>query len=395
MANDLIKFCETQKYRPENGHSVVMFGEEYSYSRNKQPERPAPIPTELNSLIEKITTDFPENEVITQVLINQYEGQDSFLPFHSDDEKMISPNSSIYTFSLGNPCTLTFKHLISGEEKPLNANNNSLYVMSRTSQRFWCHGIEKSTELNGTRYSITMRTVANRYMKSSVIVGDSNTKFLRFGKGKETFGYNMPGEAIYAPTLDMIEPSKCIGYNNVFLHCGINDVRQPGSDVQDCAERLIEAVERIKIFCPRTRIFIHPLLPTKSHNLNGKALEFNDILFRYVDNRNDPYIQSLNFNIFLDTNSGLLRGDMGRYHSTDQLHLGAAGYRMLAMLIRDKVLGSRTDGRPFSNITDSSSGGSRGVRRTPVGNGHRSSFTDNGDAPPMNHMNGGDFPPLS
>ena len=42
LANDLIKFCDAQKYRPENGHNVIMFGEEYNYSRNQQSERPAP-----------------------------------------------------------------------------------------------------------------------------------------------------------------------------------------------------------------------------------------------------------------------------------------------------------------------------------------------------------------
>ena len=172
---------------------------------------------------------------------------------------------------MGNSCKLTFKNLISGKEKTLDAKGNSLYVMSRKSQTNWCHGIEKSTEFDGTRYSITLRTVGSRYTKSSIIMGDSNTKYLKFGKGKGTFGYNMPGEAIYAPTLDMLEPVNCIGYNNIFLHCGINDIKQHDSDVQECAERLIETVERIKIFCPKAKIFIHPLLPTKSLRLNVKA----------------------------------------------------------------------------------------------------------------------------
>ena len=175
-------------------------------------------------------------------------------------------------------------------------------------------------------------------------MGDSNTKYLKFGRGKGTFGYNMPGEAIYAPTLDMLEPVNCIGYNNIFLHCGINDIKQHDSDVQECAERLIETVERIKIFCPKAKIFIHPLLPTKSLRLNVKAKQFNGMLFRFLDNRSDPYIESLNFDVFLDKSSGLLREDMGRYHSTDLLHLGSSGFRMLVMLIKEKVFGgSRVD----------------------------------------------------
>ena len=63
----------------------------------------------MKLLIEKITDEFPEGETITQVLVNKYVGHDAFLPFHSDDEKTIAPNSSIYTLSLGNSCKLTFR----------------------------------------------------------------------------------------------------------------------------------------------------------------------------------------------------------------------------------------------------------------------------------------------
>ena len=230
-------------------------------------------------------------------------------------------------------------------------------------------------------------------------MGDSNTKHLKFGKGKGTFGYNMPGESIYAPTLDMIEPIECVGYNNIFLHCGINNVRQPDSDVSECVDQLMESVERIKLLCPRARIFVHPLLPSKSHNLNIKARQFNAILFNYLENRSDPYLQSLGFDVFLDMNSGLLREDMGRFHSRDQLHLGASGFRMLVTLIKEKVFGSMVDGRPFSGVVGSREvrsegrGGLVGNRRNPTGNEYRSKHTDNGETPPIHNYNG-DFPPL-
>ena len=180
VVNNLVEFCEKQKYTPENGHSVVMFGEEYVYNRHTRPA-PAPIPKVLQSLIEKVNTDNPEGRIITQVLIKKYAGEEAFLPLHSDNEKTIAPNSSIYTFSLGTACTINFKNIKSGEEKTLNVKSNSLYVMSRTSQHFWCHGIEKSSELaDGTRYSITLRTVEKRYMNSSLIIVHSNIKYFKF-----------------------------------------------------------------------------------------------------------------------------------------------------------------------------------------------------------------------
>ena len=171
-------------------------------------------------------------------------------------------------------------------------------------------------------------------------------------------------------------------------------MRQPDSDVRECVDQLMESVERIKFFCPRAKIFVHPLLPSKSHNLNIKARQFNAILFNYLENRSDPYLQSLGFDVFLDMNSGLLREDMGRFHSRDQLHLGASGFRMLVTLIKEKVFGSMVDGRPFSGVVgsrDVRSEGRGGLvvnRRNPAGNEYRSKYTNNGETPPYTTIMG-------
>ena len=54
---------------------------------------------------------------------------------------------------------------------------------------------------------------------------------------------------MYAPTLDMLDPVQCVGYNNIFVHCGINDLKQPGSDSKDCVNKLIATVDKIKHLC--------------------------------------------------------------------------------------------------------------------------------------------------
>ena len=65
-----------------------------------------------------------------------------------------------------------------------------------------------------------------------MIVGDSNTgrlKFSRFGKDASsdrngTFGNAIPGKRVAAFKVEQLDPLTCIGYNHVFVHCGINNI---------------------------------------------------------------------------------------------------------------------------------------------------------------------------
>ena len=108
--------------------------------------------------------------------------------------------------------------------------------MSRKSQALWSHGIEKCNEFHGVRYSITLRTVDKKFHRSTIILGDSNTKNLKFGLGKGTFGYNMPGKTVYSPLIENLDISACAGYRNIIIHCGINNIKNRGTDVSDCAK---------------------------------------------------------------------------------------------------------------------------------------------------------------
>ena len=237
--------------------------------------------------------------------------------------------------------------------------------MTKQSQSFWTHQIDKSTTFTGVRYSITLRTVHQRYRKSTVVIGDSNTRYLKFGKGAGSFGFYMPGKRIEAPCLDTINPADCAGFSNIVIHCGINDVKQHNANIEECFNTLVTKVETIRTLCPRAKIMIDPVLPTKSHNLNHKAKEFNNYLFRYINNLDDPKVIGLHFRVFCDSTTSLLKTDLGRfYNEKDQLHLGSAGIRLLAKLIRESVLQSRVDGRPYSAVTNM--GRSVSVNRTRV-----------------------------
>ena len=130
---------------------------------------------------------------------------------------------------------------------------------------------------------------------------------------------------------------------------GINDIKQSSAVVATCFDRLVRKVEAARTVCPQAKIIIDPVLPTKSYNLNFKAKQFNNLLVSYVNFLGDPNTVFLDFTHFCDSANGLLKTELGRFHNkADQLHLGSAGIRLLAKIIRERVLNSKVDGRPYS-----------------------------------------------
>ena len=183
---------------------------------------------------------------------------------------------------------------------------------------------------------------------------------LELYKGKGTFGHYMPGETKYTPRIEDLDPSACIGYSNIIVHCGINDIKYNGCNVEECAKRLINKVEAIKSLCPKSKITLNPLLPSKSDFLNARATQFNRILFHYIDTRHDNLLQTVNFNVFQDEKSWLLKEDLGRFNnSRDLIHLGSSGIRLLVTIVKERVCGSRVDGRSYAGVTS----GNRGMKR--------------------------------
>ncbi len=295
-------------------------------------------------MISLISQTYPDHE-INSCLVNKYHGPQAFLPRHADNEPTIAPRSNIFTVSLGCSATIKFSEIHGNKKVEQVAEPDSLYVMSRTSQSFWQHQITKDSNLTDTdiRYSLTFRHVSETFLKSTIIIGDSNTRSLRFGTGIGTFGQNMPGQRIEAIHTTDIDPVKCCGYKNIFIHCGINDIKHyrinsPEKVTNKC-NRLKQSIEQILTICPDSRVYVSPILPTKSRDLNIRVNWFNENLFRFRNNLFDKFT-ILNFGEFCDE-YGCLRHDMGRYwNPEDPLHLGQRGVRTLAKLIRERVYSS-------------------------------------------------------
>jgi hypothetical protein len=270
-AAQITNFLNTCNFKQENGHSVISFGEPYEYTGSKSSQNVPPIPNELKPLFEKINalqtnlhkakykSEHDPPPTVNSCLINKYEGPDSFLPRHSDREVTIHPESSIFTLSLGQSCQIKFIERSSNSETILPCPDRSLYHMTRRSQEIYDHMIERGSLASGTRFSLTFRAVSWTNKNATALHGDSNTGGLRFGCDKRgTFGELMPGRKFWSPRIDDIDPVSCMGYTNVVLLCGINDVRQP--DVKCDAD----VAEYLTTYKGSSYIFIYMFVRTFS-----------------------------------------------------------------------------------------------------------------------------------
>ena len=365
LSNELLKFCDTQdNYHHLNSWSVLSFGEPYKYTGSpKDNTKFVPIPNVIKTVIEKITSDseFSSSE-INSCLINRYQGPYSHLSEHADDEPTIKPESTIFTISLGTTRDVKFRDCVSSAEECLSVSHGSLYTMSQQSQCFWKHRIDKCETIpaDSVRYSLTLRCLRNSYAKSTIIVGDSNTQHLAFGSGFGTFGDKLPGRRVQAYTIEDINPEACIGYQNVLVHVGVNNLKNTKRpiisgdtgpvNVHDKFCEFRNKLDNIRSFCPKAKLIVSPILPTKLKWLNERALEFNHYLFLYLNTVND--IKCLDLNIFVDGENGLLSDFYGCVNNknTDMIHLGREGIRKLAVLVRDEILVSHRDFRDYASV---------------------------------------------
>ena len=352
LSEELIKLFEEKSEdfstNSENGHSVISFGHEYEYNGARAVK---PLSADFPEAIKKVADLIKsqhQDSVINQCLVNMYPDNTSYLPEHSDNEASIVHGSNIFTVSIGATRNVSFRRSVPPEdEKVVSAEGNSLYIMSRSSQNSWRHRIDPATENCGVRYSITFRYVTKHSGNATIVIGDSNTRFLRFGTGKGTFGDKLPGKRVLAFTIDQIKPEECSGYKNVFVHCGVNDIRNSGSP-EACANNLISKLEKICQLCPTSRVNVSPILPTRLQHLNQKAIVFNKTLFNYINTCNSK-IGSLDFSGFLDESQTLLDKRFCRYQNEDPVHLGSTGIFTLASIIRAKV-NSPVDGRMYRDV---------------------------------------------
>ena len=123
---------------------------------------------------------------------------------------------------------------------------------------------------------------------------------------------------------------------------GINDVnRRDRESASNIIKKLEGKCKGIHEIYPHTRIYLSPLLPTKSPELNKQIWEVNDQIVALSKKHHNIIL--INNSIFADSN-GCLLPEYGRYSNpNDILHLGRNGLRVFAANIKSYIIGKNSN----------------------------------------------------
>lgn len=178
MALSTADFDQLWAEHPETRGVYKMYGKEGPiprYSQNygeryKFPGSTEPKPLVDGTFIKKVVDWVNAQEgtqKYRQALVNWYDGGKDTIPYHSDNEKGIIPNTPIYSFSFSRGPDRIFhvKAIDKDANEPLRSftmKNNSLLVMGGTMQQHYKHEVPRSAAKNmetSRRINITLRQI--------------------------------------------------------------------------------------------------------------------------------------------------------------------------------------------------------------------------------------------
>jgi hypothetical protein len=321
-------------------------------------------PPVVQELLDKVRPTLPDehnNTWLNSCLITRYPDRRSSIPLHQDNENFIDPDSVIVTVSMGDTRTLKFVNK-NKEEKELNLKDGSMYLMTRFSQDHWQHcidpeetvtqvnqdnsdnqGVDETVQSN-VRFSFTFRHVAPHFKNSTVIIGDSNTQNIKFGRSIGTLGKWVPGKRIKASKIEHIPPPHEIGpFSNIVLHTGINNISDDNNrrSNKSLIGLLKQRCDDIQACYPASKLHVSLLLPTKSSYVNGRVSELNSLILDMCFNRKNTFVID---NSLLSSDRGLLPAHYGRYlyngspNSSDIVHLGREGIKQFCKNIKRCII---------------------------------------------------------
>ncbi len=133
-------------------------GRSYTYSGISM--EPLPWTTRLTQLRQFVERTCDES--FNSVLLNLYRNERDSMGLHSDDEPELGPRPVIASLSLGEARVLVFKHKrLALPTVSIPLESGCLLLMKGDTQRYWKHGIAKSTRQLGTRVNLTFRQIFN------------------------------------------------------------------------------------------------------------------------------------------------------------------------------------------------------------------------------------------
>jgi alkylated DNA repair dioxygenase AlkB len=293
---------------------------DYQYSRTRHPACPYPENPAVERIFGMLRDHLEDPEITTathSTLFTLYENGKNHLPFHSDNEPSIDPDSDIITVSFGATRDIEFRNRIGHPTRVTHPlKHGSIHVMSRRSQDFWEHRIPPTPSCSGRRVSLTIRKLVEPQPRSippirrpttapPPPVADSQEVHRSGSKSKPTprpkrvlflsdsinssfptasFG---PGvECIMVPDMyylhNLREYEAQFAYTDlVFVSCGINNITRLGDDWD--AANMINYIEcnlkQWRVKYPNTWFVFNSLLHTKFNWANSEVTKFNNLLF--------------------------------------------------------------------------------------------------------------------
>ena len=164
-----------------------------------------------------------------------------------------------------------------------------------------------------------------------LIIGDSNTRHIHLERAGVT--------QVRIPTyvVEDIDPHKCIGYEIVWVHVGVNSLKPRNcgdlAGVRHKYDIFLSKLDEIRKVSPETKVIVSPILPTAVPALNFRIVHFNRLLFSKRE-----WWQELRFGNFLDMNSGLLSSHYRIFNKWDKIHLGYRGINYLTSLVTAAIM---------------------------------------------------------
>ena len=360
LHNELLTFLSKQEFNNDG----ILFGESFQM----EGESAKPLPSCFRDVMKNLNDNIKEgggNYEINSCRVVKFDSK-SLSKQYCHNEYSINPESNIFSLCLGTSQTFIFTEKFSAEEETFETSIGSLLTMSRNSQNIFSHRIKNELpNQNLCGFVLTFKCQNINLMNSTCIVGDSNTKGIKFGSGKGTVGERYPGKQVYSPVIKDIDPLSCASYQNVVLSLGVNDVRQSDvkcyDDIKQVYATYKSKLRDINQLNPGAKVFIVPILPTSSEALNAKICDYNRLLI------NDLHKSFYNVSIvdgvprFLDSRN-LLKKSLFR-KAGDILHINSAGHALLVRLVKDSIFRRRSnfvDGRSYSSSLKGTGEGYKG-----------------------------------
>ena len=200
---------------------------------NSSNEIPKPLSDIINILHDKYAIQ--EQAKLNSVVINKFSEPSTKLPEHSINDPSINPESSIFTLTIGDSCPVIFRDKCTNATINLDTVDNSIFSMSPQSQHYWTHKIDTPiiSDLS-VHYCVTFRSINRNNKNSTLIVGDSNTNHIYFShekKNRSDLGRDIYGRRVQAFTIDEIEPINCVGFQNIVIQVGLNNLKNKYAEV--------------------------------------------------------------------------------------------------------------------------------------------------------------------